>query len=380
MSDPSPNLEILNAVLETLDLVILSRPKNDEAESFRLVGPAPKWFGDTFGDLDSFTEHSPFLADFIDGDARECWQSDGAPLKSGIWQEHPLEGEPAFLEATALSKDGHALLILALVNERHNREQDYLQYAHDALLIERRLARERERKEVLLDCLVNDLSNSLATILMNIQYVEGRTVDESLSKALTRAENQARHQRELISTIAEAFDADLSKFEPILLSQQGGVDLAGLSAEAIARAKPRAQEKKAELVFDSKARETAPVLADPVHLTRILDNLLNYQLERSSAGDTVLLQLFPKEEDVETVITRLPKTKSATNEEHIQFETLPHLASEEKNQLGLYFCQMAIRRWEGRFEQSTTPDGGYQISFALRKRTTQETPRAAGSH
>ncbi len=382
MPDLSPDLQILTSVVGTLDLVVLTRAANTDDRPFRIVGPIPPWFADTFGSPDAMTDRSPFLADFIAGDAHDCWQSSGSQAQSGLWQEEVPSGEGRFLEATAINREDQQILLIALVNERHNREQEYLQFAHDAVLLQRKLAKERERKDVLLDCIVNDLSNSLSTILMNIQFVEDRVEEQPLTRALERAEEQAKHQRALISFIADAFDSDLAKFEPALLAGQNGVDVEALANEAIAKVNSLAREKQIHLAVASHSRSegTPGVVAEQSHLTRVFENLLTTLINEGSRKDSVSIQISDNAESVRVVILRAPQQTSAKAQGPLGKNAAAPLAVSQPPKLDLYFCQMAIKHWGGTLERLSTPDGETQFTFELQRQASVREAKPADSH
>ncbi|HEY3382530.1 MAG TPA: PAS domain S-box protein [Vicinamibacterales bacterium] len=108
---------LLSSLFGALDLVVLER-QDDGA--FTLVSGVTSWW------LALFPEARPgatglrpqellhFLANFlVDADAFWRLRVEGAPLRSGPWQETSTLSETDWLEATALSLQGKSLLILA---------------------------------------------------------------------------------------------------------------------------------------------------------------------------------------------------------------------------------------------------------------------------
>ncbi|MEM9080934.1 MAG: HAMP domain-containing sensor histidine kinase [Verrucomicrobiota bacterium] len=374
MNTPS-DTSILESVLATFDLVTLTKPSGSELSSLQPTTSLPSWFTAIFTSPSTLSSTSPFLEDFLLGAASDCWHGDQKQVRSGIWQENDSDNSPHFFQATALTDSRRDILVISRVNERHQREQNFIQHAHDVSLHQRRLAKERERKEILLDCIINDLSSPLTTILMNIQHVEQQTERPDLRDALSRAKKQADRQRELIHSIAHNFDSELSAFEPLLLTQNHGVPIAKLAAEMLDAVKLQAESKNIslKLIPDPSQLASLTVLAEASHLARVFDNLLNSALQRSPENTTLTLTIEANDSHVtvslhDQATTITPETKARLLD--------PFLPSTTNSPLSLYFCKMALELWGGSLSLDTPADGGNLFSFQLQKHRPPSPPKS----
>src|ERR1700733_1626738 len=137
---------------------------------FLAVGDCPSWCRDIL-DLTSQTEkpiplaaNSPFLENFL-VDAEDFWNSktEGA-VNSGNWTERDKNGREVPLEAFALSLDNKKILILRNLSAHFAEQQQWFQTARDSLLAHEQLLSEIQKKEILLHCIVHDLSQPLTAI------------------------------------------------------------------------------------------------------------------------------------------------------------------------------------------------------------------------
>ena len=323
----------LASAVAHLDLAVLVRQPS--AERFQLAGTAPSWFASTFGGEEHFPKPSLFLTAFIEGAALDCWQGELSHLKSGYWEETDEQGQSHFYEATAYQDGEQDMLLIAFSDEAHKHEQRYLQHAHDVALHQRRLAKEKERKEVLLNCIVHELSKPLSTILMNLQFVQAQLDRKDLIKALARAESQAEAQRALIHSISHTFDSELTDFEPTLLAQKEGVPLSSLIAEAITSLRHLTLQQQVTI----QSEGTLPpsfVIAEKGHLARVLENLLERAIRRTTSQGSISITLQCQDGFIRTSISNQPTSQ------------LENTSNNERADLSNHFCKMAIERWGGK--------------------------------
>ncbi|MCP5551826.1 MAG: HAMP domain-containing histidine kinase [Akkermansiaceae bacterium] len=389
--------ESLAAVLGSLGFAVLRRrPAGDAgAGRWELAGPCPAWFAAVFGrpeDTD-FLERSPFLADFLDRDFAAA--APGAePWRSGLWEERvPVsdgasEAGPAWFEATVTRiDDGAEFLLIERADERHAQERRFTQRFHDDALEKRRLAKEIEKKEILLDCIVHDLSGPLATILMNLQHVSRRLDRDDLRRALERATAQAERQRALIRSIADVFAADLPL--PRLGAALGLKSGPGESpdAAAVVRQIAEAHESTAAargigLVFSTDPPEgDFAVVGETGQLGRVVENLLANALRHSPEGGRVAVAVESEKDGVSVSVTDEGPGVAPELADRL-FRPFARGSVEDGGQagLGLYFCRMIVDLWGGRIGYSPGKSGrGACFRFVLpRARTVSAEKGGAG--
>ena len=362
-NDPT-TLPILENAIRTLDLAILARPSGNPEQSFELKSAAPQWFEPTFGSAATLTERSFFLADFCSGSALDCWQGVSEIEKSALWQEDATSGETHHFEATAIQEADQDILLITHVTERHNQDQLYLQSAHEGLLDQRRIAKEQERKEILLDCIVRELGSPLSTILMNVQFVKEQLIRPDLSQALERAESQAERQRNLIHAVSHLFQADLDPLDPANLEKQP-ISLSQLATTAVENYRPTADLKEVALNL-SPSEDPFSVSATKNHLQRVFQNLLEFTLSESLPKHPIDVTLIQNTASVRVTFTyQAPTLSDEKRAALLDPFTAPNQDSHETPPaLHLYFCKMMIELWGGSIGIDSSPHES-QIWFEL---------------
>ncbi|MCB1063275.1 MAG: HAMP domain-containing histidine kinase [Verrucomicrobiae bacterium] len=368
MSEASDSA-IRGQALNAMGVLVLSRQEHGE---FVEIDPVPAWWKTVFGSAAEFRGRSPFLEDFAEGAAAEFWDSadEGeGTLPSGIWEEttgETVSGRYFFEAIAGRGSGGESFLMVMPADDRWQREQGFTQNAHDQSLGKRRLVKELEKKQILLQCIMHDLGNPLSTVLMNLQHI-GRQLDDHdkvLRPAVRRAVVQAERQRELIRSIAQVFAADL-----VGASHSGdpgaeiSVNLMSVAAETIAACAQAAAERGVTLCPFFSGRLF--VVGEPLPLSRILENLLINAIRHSSQGGQVTIAF---EEEERFAICRIEDGGPGIDESVIDRLFQPFSQGGDmpgQSGLGLYFCRMTIEMWGGSIVGSNRPEGGACFEFRL---------------
>ncbi|MCB1230180.1 MAG: HAMP domain-containing histidine kinase [Verrucomicrobiae bacterium] len=342
---------------------------------FSLAGSAPDWWPAVFGSETEFRERSPFLDDFISGAAAELWrsheESEGrGALRSGIWEENGPgasedEGRRYFFDAVAAGSEasGSVLLMILPADDRWREEQVVVQNAHEQSLNRRRLLRELEKKQILLECVMHDLGNPVATVLMNLQHMDRHlgAANESLRPAVRRAMAQTERQRQLIRSIAEVFAADLSGDREQLLGN--APELVSVAAETVTACAPLAAD--AGVILCPFFGAALPVVGERLALSRVIENLLVNAIRHSSKGQRVKLNF---ESENGFAICRVEDEGTGIDPDIADSLFRPFVSGKEdggQSGLGLYFCRMTIEMWGGRIEVRDSESGGACFEFRL---------------
>src|SRR5262249_24723566 len=146
----------------------LLRPRGDR--SFALVSEAPSWFAEVWGqpaaagNATRIAEASPFLENFL-VEAEEFWSSGaGEVCASGTWLEVGRNKQEIPLEAVALRLNGEKLLSIRSPQKAFREQSQVFQTARESKLAHERLLKEIQKKEILLHCIIHDLSQPLAAM------------------------------------------------------------------------------------------------------------------------------------------------------------------------------------------------------------------------
>src|SRR6202041_433126 len=182
---------------------------------FLAVGDCPSWCRDIL-DLTSQTEkpialanNSPFLENFL-LDAEDFWNSEteGA-VNSGNWTERDKNGREVPREAFALSLDNKKILILQNLSAHFAEQQQWFQTARDSLLAHEQLLTEIQKKEILLHCIIHDLSQPLSAMTGCFNLLSLERLPEGIKKLVETGQRESQRQELMIRGILSAFSGDL---------------------------------------------------------------------------------------------------------------------------------------------------------------------------
>ena len=182
--------------------------------SFTLLSEAPDWFAQIWpgaGSGSSFpmTGVSPFLDNFLP-DAEEFWNGVRPGFcESGTWIEQKTDGKEIALEARAMHLDRKQVLTIFSSETEYRDKVQVLQVARDSLLQHEKLLREIQKKEILLHCIVHDLSQPLSAMRGSFDCLAIEDDPENVSKFIELGKHASEQQESMIREILNAFAADL---------------------------------------------------------------------------------------------------------------------------------------------------------------------------
>ena len=392
--DDDVEADVLLSLPARLDCVVLVRGAVDgeDPAGFKAVasGHQPEWFDSFFGGADEALERSPFLGDFVENFAAEHWASGASDaLESGYWEE----ADNHFYEASAWTQPGSGdqLLLLARVDEAARNKQHLIQRNHEQVLDHRRLLKEIEKKEILLDCIVHDLSGPVGTLIMYLEHVGRRLSDVSaLRPAVDRALNQAKRQLTMVRSISRLFEDELSSGNGTGEGDDGsgdgdplgaGVDIIAVAHEMTDTHRPPESEQGAGCRMQFRLKREDPPSVEPLrvagretHLSRVMENLLlnalHFVPSRGDGEIIVSVEAFGDADSGEVEV------RVEDNGPGVEAEIAAELFrpfSEGRQYathtgLGLNFCRIAIAQYGGRIgyrDRNDTPGSGACFWFRL---------------
>jgi signal transduction histidine kinase len=311
-------------------------------------------------------------------DAEAHWQ-DGAsePLPSGIWNETAPSGEEVALEAHAYCSGDRPVMLMGMPTVGFERLQEILQSSREQVLDYHHLLKEIDRREVLLHCVVHDLSSPLAGIKGSLSFLkEDDLVDESGEELLDISLIQTAKLQRLVKEILSSYT---DKTAPLLpgLSTSDVPDLAACAREvSAALATAAAQRGVTFRVLEERAAKGEPwrVVGDLARLERIFFNLIENALRHAPAHSTITIRLRETDHPV------IGPAFCASVEDQgpgVPAEALPKLfqrfsqsgGKAGKAGLGLYFCRITVEGWGGEIGYRDAEPRGAAFWFEL--------PRAA---
>lgn len=350
---------------------------------FRTIGNFPAWLAKIWG-LEAkhatslrLGDFSPFLENFV-LDAEEFWKSkDEGPLKSGNWTESSPDGTETPLEASALRIADRRILLVRNFTSSFAEQQPWLQTARDSLLEHERLMREIQKKEILLHCIIHDLSQPLSAMRGCFNCLTIGDLPDDLRPFVETGQRESYRQEQMIRGILEAFSGDLAaQHNPGAKGAPAAVtsaDLAGCAQSAVQNFSAAFTEKGVRLELDPALdlKRDWRSIGDAPRVDRIFGNLLENAMRYSPKGTSVTIGIEDEGGELNAFVDDqgpgLPKDQSQ--------DKLFALFAKGKDRpgkagLGLYFCKMTVERWGGHIGAETRPGGGSRFWFRL--------PRASG--
>jgi signal transduction histidine kinase/CheY-like chemotaxis protein/HPt (histidine-containing phosphotransfer) domain-containing protein len=359
---------------------------------FRLIGSWPEWCQALWGDLPAQGEKirlgdvSPFLENFI-FDAETFWNTKSAgSANSGNWTERDAGAHEIPLEAAAYFLQGVRLLIIRNLSDTFDRQQEIFQTARDSLLVYEKLLREIQKKEILLHCIVHDLTQPLSAMNSVFHLLEREQLPPQLKKYVKTGERESQRQELMIRGILEAFSSDLAAQNSAQEKPGDSPDLAECAQRAVRDFDTPFRDHDVKLRFDPRVVKSRDwrVNGDSARIDRIFGNLLENAMRYSPKNTTVTVGVEDQGSFVLAFVDDegpgLPKDQAESQLFALFSKGKSHAG---KAGLGLYFCKITVERWGGSIGAETRAQGGSRFWFRLpraEKAASASAPAAAKSH
>jgi hypothetical protein len=341
---------------------------------FHPIGEYPKWCQNLWkGALARdksirLADASALLENFLI-DAEGFWNSNReGSANSPVWIERDPSGREVQLEAAALHVDGKNVLLIRNLASTYAERQKLYQAARDSLLEHERLLREIQKKEILLHCIIHDLSQPLTAMRGCFNLMSLQDLSADLRRMVETGERESNRQEQMIRSILQAFSADLAGQQISTESTPSAADIGAAAQRAVQEFSPAFAEKQIRLQVDPTVDFSRDwiVAGDDSRLDRIFGNLLENALRYSPPNTTVTIGLEEKGKQVLAFVDDqgpgLPKEQS-----HDQMFALFAKGKDKpgKAGLGLYFCKITVERWGGTIGAETKTKGGTRFWFRL---------------
>jgi signal transduction histidine kinase/FixJ family two-component response regulator len=345
-----------------------------EGGVFRAIGRLPSWFENLSGQGDTsrarlrLSERFPFVANFLI-DAKRVWRSkSGTWVKSGIWIERGADGREIPLECSAFSFQGRKILVILSPQGHFEETRRTLQTARELRLQYDSFLRDVQKKEILLHCIIHDLSQPLTAMRGCFSGLRRVKLPRDLQELVQIGERQSREQEAMIREIVEAFAAELSAPQAFHPGADEAPDLASCAMEVVRDFSAAFAEQDVRLELDPNLDLNCPwrVVGDASRLRRIYSNLVENALRHSPPGSTVTVGVADEGRCLRAFVddrgVGLPRGQTASQ--------LFRLFSKGKERggkagVGLYFCRITVERWGGTVGCESRSGGGARFWFQL---------------
>jgi signal transduction histidine kinase/HPt (histidine-containing phosphotransfer) domain-containing protein/AmiR/NasT family two-component response regulator len=362
--------------------------------SFRPIGAYPDWCRRIWGEAapaDAVDANSlrladvaPFLENFL-VDAVAYWDShtEGS-LQSGNWIEHTSEGAEIPLEASAVSLDGKSLLIVRNLSHTFAEQQELYQTARDSLLEHERLVREIQKKEILLHCIIHDLTQPLTAMTGCFDLLSAEKLPDRITNFVKIGHRESQRQEQMIRGILEAFSADLSAQQA-----QGGKadeppDIAACAAQEVQDLSAAFSARGVRLKLDAQigASRDWKVKGDAPRIQRIFGNLLENAMRYTPRGKGVTVGVEDEGDSVLAFVDDEGPGLPPDDANGASTGKLFALLAKGKDRpgkagLGLYFCKVTVERWGGTIGAENRAQGGSRFWFRLPRAAGKSSPESA---
>jgi signal transduction histidine kinase/CheY-like chemotaxis protein len=353
--------------------------------NFRLVGGWPSWCVDIWGAQPAgeriirLGDKSPFLENFL-FEAAEFWNSKpSGALSSGNWIERGVSAKDIPLQASAYWLEGKTILIVRNLSDTFAQQQAWFQTARDSLLEHEKLLKEIQKKEILLHCIVHDLTQPLSAMNGVFSLLKREALPATLKKYVTAGERESQRQELMIRGILDAFSSDLAAQRAKDVTAAEVPDLLACAKQAIEEFSTAFRERGIHLRLDPSTNVARDwhVGGDASRLDRIFGNLLENAMRYTPKGSTVTIGLEAQGNSVLAFVDDegpgLPPGQRVD-----QFFALfaKGKSNAGKAGLGLYFCKITVERWGGTIGAETHEPRGSRFWFRLpRAAKTAESPK-----
>ena len=349
---------------------------------FRALGCYPDWCKSVWGAESALqktlrlAEQSPFLENFL-VDAEGFWNSKrkGA-ANSPVWIERDIANHETPLEAWAVRLEGKRILIIRNLSTSYAERQQLFQTARNSLLEHEQLLHEIQKKEILLHCIIHDLSQPLNAMRGCFNLLSMEKLPGERQRMIETGQRESHRQEQMIRGILEAFSGELAVQQNPEGKAADAPDLAACAQRVIEQFSPAFVEKGIRLQLDPRldAAHGWKVVGDAPRLDRIFGNLLENAMRYTPKGSAVTVGVEDKIHCLLAFVDDegpgLPKDSSSNR--------LFALFAKGKDRpgkagLGLYFCKITVERWGGSIGAENRPGGGSRFWFKI-PRAMKTTP------
>jgi signal transduction histidine kinase/DNA-binding response OmpR family regulator len=352
--------------------------------AFQVIGNPPRFCAEILGNSLAFgapirlAEVMPFLESFLP-DAEECWGSKSEKrVDSGLWIEKAIGGREVPLEASALCLAGKQILLIQNPQARYEEETRVFQKARESALSHEHLLREIQKKEIILHCVIHDLSQPLAAMRGCFSLLAAENLSLKDRGIVEIGQRQSQNQEELIRGVLDAFSAELTSHEAAHRDPAAAPDLAKCAQEVATDFSAAFAAKSARIEFAPQVDRTPGwrVVGDESRLRRIYTNLVENALRYSPTGSVVTLGVVA---DGNYLIAYVddegPGLPEGASKQNLFGLFTKGKDGGGKVGLGLYFCKITVERWGGTIGCENRPRRGTRFWFRL----PQAAPPAAAN-
>jgi len=345
MVDSATNHQLWKSLFQTLDRIVFEL---HEDKLTLLSADIPADIRDIFGNFSRKTieDRLPFLDAFLMETEEFIKKGEGAGPSSGSWLENGLNGSEYYLEAQIFRFEKTAYLIINNLGERYLKQQAVMQKGRDNLLLNERLSRQIQLREILYHCMAHDIRGPLSEIqlALDILFESDEWTPKQLQMRDIMAQAITREYR-LIDNILLAFKEE---------TQAGTPEKLEFSLYDIAESAIESLQGNGSLM--AMVTGESFKLYDDIAITRVFYNLLSNAIRHSPANEVICIHL---EQDKHSLTVSIMDRGDGipVGQEKVIFDKFTQNPGQNTGKigLGLYYCRLVIRRHGGSIEAFNNP-------------------------
>lgn len=347
---------------------------------FRAIGRLPDWFEDVLGQSRTprpriqLSERFPFVANFL-VDAEKAWRSRSRTwAKSGLWIEEGADGRETPLECSAFWYEGRKIFTILSPQGHFEETLQLLQTARESRLQYDSFLRDVQKKEILLHCIIHDLSQPLTAMRGCFSSLRLAKLPRSLKDLIEIGDRQSHEQETMIREIVEAFAGELSTQQAFHRDADDAPDVAQCAKSVVRDFAAAFVERDVKLELDPRLDLTRSwrVVGDEPRLRRIYSNLLENALRHSPPRSTVVVGIADEGRYLRAFVddrgVGLPLGEAASQ---LFRRFVRGKERGGKAGIGLYFCRITVERWGGTVGCDARRGGGARFWFRLPRHEPQ---------
>ncbi|MGB0578555.1 MAG: ATP-binding protein [Limisphaerales bacterium] len=360
---------LLADVLSAQQVLVMEHGRDNR---YRFAAEPPSWFGmsdarvprihDRVDPVDCFEALQTFLPA-----AERMWrQTENEELESDFWGHALSAGDTLQLVATAVKVGRRNLLIIRPIDRSFRRMQSTLQHFRDVNLVQEKLEREICKKEVLVNCLVHDLSNPVAGVKTLLEFLQhDPKVPDDTKLALKSSQASFNYLENLIHRILEVYAIEIEDLEHYETEPDKAPDLLASCRTEMERLAFSFQSKEIMVALTSPPGvKRIQVVGEDVRLSRIWANLLDNALRFSPRQSRIQLGIDIRGDRVRAEVRDEGPGVSPEVAE-CMFELMGKDSRSGQSGLGLYFVRMTVERWGGQVGCDPDSQKGACVWFEL---------------
>jgi signal transduction histidine kinase/HPt (histidine-containing phosphotransfer) domain-containing protein/ActR/RegA family two-component response regulator len=361
----------LQEVLSRIGYVFFEHAGNGQ---FRLLSPVPPWLTALWGiswkenSAAPIAENSPFLEHFLSEAGAILGRDASATCRSEVWIERSSSGKEIPLQALAVQVEGKRYLALQSPEAQFKERSQLLQTARDSHLEHEKLLREIQKKEILLHCIIHDLSQPLSVMSVTLDCLADERVSERAKHLLELGKLASDQQLSMIRDILRVFSEDLKAAQDGEKGNLVAADLLECANKVIEAYLPVFAAKGVRLALRDPGEPEAnwQVRGEDTRLHRVFSNLIENALRYAPSGSSVTIGLEREGESLKAVVDDegpgLPPDLSTAQ---IFSLFAKGKGGGGKAGLGLYSCRLTVERWGGSIGCESRAGRGARFWFRL---------------